>query len=167
MKRICYAICLILIVSSASIAQWTNVESPGVEIFGGYSHFIGDQQGFNVSATARITKWLGITADFSQVSSKITDQDFTEKITAHTYLFGPQFSLRQNKRVTPFVRVMLGAATVKSKATSGSQTLEFSDTNFSYGAGGGLDIRVSKNVAIRAIQGGRLSFGVVFRFGNR
>ena len=180
MKDFFYAICLILLVSSAASAQ-QEMEFPGVEIFGGYSHLIGDQQGFNVSAAGNINKWLGVVGDFSRLSSKITEQNITEKITANIYLFGPQFSYRGNKRVTPFARVLLGAATVKSKASLGSQSLEFSETNFSYGVGGGLDIRVNKSMAIRAVQAdyirtsafgegqhnGRLSFGVVFRFGSK
>ena len=181
MKRIFCAICLILIVSLSAMGQQQQPEFRRVEIFGGYSHLIGDQQGFNTSATVNINKWFGIVGDFSRQSSKITEQNFTEKITANMYLFGPQFSYRGNKRVTPFARVLLGAATVKSKATLGNQSVEFSETNFSYGAGGGLDIRVTKNIAIRAVQAdyihtsafgegqhnGRLSFGVVFRFGDR
>jgi opacity protein-like surface antigen len=180
MKNFFYATCLILLVSSAATAQ-QETELPRVEIFGGYSHLIGDQLGFNVSAAGNINKWLGVVGDFSRLSSKITEQNITEKITGNIYLFGPQFSYRGNKRVTPFARVLLGAATVKSKASLGSQSLEISETNFSYGAGGGLDIRVSKNVAIRAVQAdyfhtsafgegqhnGRLSFGVVFRFGSK
>ena len=180
MKNFFYTICLILIVSLLAMGQ-QQTESPRAELFGGYSHLIGDQQGFNVSAAGNINKWLGVVGDFSRLSSKITEQNITEKITGNIYLFGPQFSYRGNKRVTPFARVMIGAATVKSKATLGSQSQEFSETNFSYGVGGGLDIRVSKNVAIRAIQAdyihtsafgeghhnGRLSFGVVFRFGSK
>jgi hypothetical protein len=172
MKKIFYAVCLILLVSSATTAQ-QETEFPRVEIFGGYSHLIGNQQGFNVSATGNINKWFGVVADFSRLSSKITEQNITEKITGNIYLFGPQFSYRGNKRVTPFARVLLGAATASSKVSLGSQSLEL--------VGGGLDIRVSKNVAIRAVQAdyihtsafgegqhnGRLSFGVVFRFGNR
>jgi opacity protein-like surface antigen len=180
MRRIFCTVCLILGVSLSTMAQ-QQTEFRRVEIFGGYSHLIGDQQGFNVSTTGNINNWLGVVADFSRLSSKITEQNFTEKITANMYLFGPQFSYRGNKRVTPFARVLLGATTVKSEATLGSQSLEFSETNFSYGVGGGLDIRVSKNVAIRAVQAdyihtsafgegqhnGRLTFGVVFRFGSK
>ena len=179
MKRFYYAVFLILIVSLSAIAQETEV--PRVEVFGGYSRFIGDQQGFNVSAAGNINKWFGVVADFSRVSLKMTEEDFTEKITANTYLFGPQVSYRGNKRITPFARVLIGAVTLKSKTTLGNQSFEFSQTNFSYGVGAGLDIRVNKNVAIRAIQadyihtsvfgeglhGGRLSFGVVFRFGSK
>jgi opacity protein-like surface antigen len=180
MKSFFYAVCLILLVSSAASAQQES-EFPRVEIFGGYSHLIGNQQGFNVSAAGNINNWFGVVGDFSRLSSKITEQDITEKITANMYLFGPQFSYRGNKRVTPFARALIGAATVKSKVSLDNQSLEFSETNFSYGVGGGLDIRVSKNVAIRAVQAdyihtnafgegqhnGRLSFGVVFRFGSK
>jgi opacity protein-like surface antigen len=176
MKTLC-AFCLTLITCLPALAQ---DEAPRVEIFGGYSHNIGDAQGWNASVAINANRWFGVVADFSGLTSKTREQDFEEKIRANTYLFGPQFSYRGNKRVTPFARVLFGASNLNAKATELGQSAEFSDTNFSYGLGGGLDIRVSKRIAIRAVQAdyihtrsfgegqhnGRLSFGVVFRLGG-
>jgi opacity protein-like surface antigen len=59
--------------------------------------------------------------------------------------------------------------------------ISFSDSSFGMALGGGLDVKLSEHVAIRAIQldylrtgffnetqnKGRLSVGVVFRFGRK
>ena len=173
-----FVVCLTMFTCIPALAQ---DETPRVEILGGYSHNIGDAQGWNASFAVNANKWFGVVADFSGLTSETRAQDFEEKIRANTYFFGPQFSYRGNKRVTPFARVLLGASNVNAKATELGQSAEFSETSFSYGVGVGLDIRVSRIIAIRAVQAdyihteffgegqhnGRLSFGVVLRFGGR
>jgi opacity protein-like surface antigen len=172
-----YVVCLTLLTCLPSLAQ---EKAPKVEIFGGYSHSIGEAQGWNASVAVNPNRWFGVVADFSGLYSKTKEQDFQETTRANTYLFGPQFSWRGNKRVTPFARVLVGAASINTKATESGQSAEFSDTSFSYAVGGGFDIRVNKRIAIRAVQAdyihtrffgegqhnGRLSFGVVFQFGH-
>ena len=172
-----YVVCLTLFTCLPALAQ---DEVPRAEVLVGYSHNIGDAQGWNASVAVNANRWLGVTADFSGLTSKTIGQDFEDKIRANTYLFGPQFSYRGNKRLTSFARVLFGASNINAKATEFSQSAEFSDTSFSYGVGAGLDIRVSKRLAIRAVQvdyihtrffgegqhNGRLSFGVVFRLGG-
>jgi len=177
MKKLFIFACLFGLMSIKGIPQ----DTPKVEIFAGYSRIIGDQQGINASVTGNFNKWFGAVADFSHLTSKNTGANFEEKISGDLYLFGPQFSYRGNKRITPFTRVLVGVSNIKARVTDFDQSVEFSDTNFSYGVGGGLDIRVTKLIAVRAIQAdyihtkffsegqhnGRLSFGVVFRFGNK
>jgi opacity protein-like surface antigen len=177
MKAFC-VFCLTLIMCLPAAAQ---DQVSRAEIFGGYSHNIGDAQGWNASVAVNANKWFGVVADFSGLFSKTREQDFEERIRATTYLFGPQFSYRGNKRVTPFARVLLGASNLNAKAIEAGQSAEFSDTHFSYGVGGGVDIQVSKLISIRAVQAdyihtrffgegqhnGRLSFGVVFSLGGK
>ena len=175
--KILYVICFTLFTCLPALAQ---DQVPRVEILGAYSHSIGDVQGWNTSVAVNATEWFGVVADFSRLTSRTSEPDFEEKIAATTYLFGPQFSYRGNRRVTPFARVLFGVSNINAKATELGQRAEFSDTKFSYAVGGGLDIRVSKRIAIRALQAdyihtkffgegqhnGRLSFGVVFRLGG-
>lgn len=178
MKRIFYAVCLILVVSLSAMAQ-DETEVPRVEIFGGYANG-GGSQGWNASIAGNVNKWFGVVADFGGQYSNVKEVDFQEKIKSKTYLFGPQFSVRY-KRVTPFVRVLVGGAAIKTNAVESGQTFSFSDSGFVVAGGGGLDVRVTRRIAIRAFQldymrtrffgesqhNGRLSFGVVFRFGSK
>ena len=177
MRRLSFVVCLLLLSSTPILAQ---TDAPRVEVFGGYAHNIGNAQGWNASAAVNANRWFGVVADFGGLTAKEREQDIEGEITANTYLFGPQFSYRGNKWVTPFGRVLLGAVNVRAAATSVNQSLEVSETSFSYGAGFGLDIRVNRFVAIRVLQAdyihtrfleegqhnGRVSFGIVLRFGG-
>ena len=124
-------------------------------------------RGWNGSVSGNVNDWFGIVGDFSG--------HYFPLANAHIYTFtaGPQLSYRKNAQVTPFVRALLGGARVGGGGVS--------DTGFAANVGGGVDIKVSNSIAIRAIQadalithfGGstttdlRLSFGIVFRFGKK
>ena len=175
MKKVPYAVCLSLLLCSPILAQ---DEAPITEIFGGYSHNIGHAQGWNASVAVNPKRWFGVVADFSVLTQKDIEQGLEGQVRANTILFGPQFSYRGNRRVTPFVRMLFGATGIIARATAPDQSV--SDTRFSHSAGGGLDIRISRVLSIRAIQAdyihtsffdegqlnGRLSFGIVLRFGG-
>jgi opacity protein-like surface antigen len=179
MKRFFYITCLVLTVSLSALAQEKAEEIPRVEVFGGYAYG-GPSQGWNGALAGNVNKWFAIVADVGGQTSNVTEVDFQERIKSRTYLFGPQVSFR-HKRFTPFVRVLAGVATVKTNAIESGQTFSFADTEFVWAAGGGLDIRVTRRVAIRAFQldylrtkffgesqhNGRLSVGLVFRFGKQ
>ena len=176
MNRAQYVVCLTLFLCSPVLAQ---NEAPRAEIFGGYSHNIGEAQGWNASAAVNANRWFGVVADFGGLRATERAQDLEGTVRANTFLFGPQFSYRA-KRVKPFARMLLGVTNIKASATGVNQSVEFSDTGFSYGAGFGLDIRINRVVSIRAFQAdyihtrfqeegqhnGRLSFGIVFSFGG-
>jgi len=177
MKKVPYAVCLSLLLCLPILAQ---NEAPRTEIFGGYSHSIGNAQGWNASVAVNPNGWFGVVSDFSGLTQKDSEQGVEGRVRANTYLFGPQFSYRGNKRITWFVRFLFGATSVNANATDPDQNVSISDTRFSHGAGGGLDIRINKVLSIRAIQAdyihtsffdegqvnGRLSFGIVLRFGG-
>lgn len=178
MKIPFYALCLILVTSLAAMAQ-DKTEVPRVELFGGYANGLSSH-GWNASAAFNVNKWFGVVADFGGQYVNTREVDFQEKIKSHTFLIGPQISFRV-KRVTPFVRVMAGGASVNTVAVESGQTFTFAENSFVMAAGGGLDVRVNKRVAIRAFQldymrtkffgesqhNGRISFGLVLRFGGK
>ena len=176
MKKVPYAVCLSLLLCLPILAQ---NEAPRTEIFGGYSHNIGNAQGWNASVAVNPNGWFGVVSDFSGLTQKDSEQGVEGRVRANTYLFGPQFSYRA-KRVKPFARMLFGVTNIKASATGVNESVEFSDTGFSYGAGFGLDIRLNTVVSIRAFQAdyihtrfqeegqhnGRLSFGIVLSFGG-
>lgn len=175
-KALC-SMCLVFLASLPVLAQ----EVPKAEVFGGYSWSGGNFHGWNASVTGNVNKRFGIVADFSghyghEIPGSIRiDQD------AHSFLFGPRFSFRRGKRVTPFVYALVGATRFQESATISGQRLSQSDTGFSSALGGGLDVKVNDRVAIRAFQidyfrpnffgeahnRGRLAFGVVLHLGKK
>jgi opacity protein-like surface antigen len=121
--------------------------------------------GFNIAATGYFTERFGITGDFSahfnsaSVPASATGLTNSVEIRQRSfnYLAGPQIRFTNNSRVTPFVRAMAGVQTnrlsfdnAELQQIIGENSMR--STDFALAIGGGLDIRVSRRVAIRAFQ---------------
>lgn len=161
------------------------------------------KKGFEASATFNMNKYFGIEANFAfnkgtlgKAVSPSVNGLYSMDITALSALFGPHIAFRQNEKVTPFVHALFGlnhskAAIAVSSDEMTAQNIEISNNKFGFALGGGLDINLNKNVAIRPIQfdynrtsfdpfSGTsasglvdfdlnnivMSFGVVFKFGG-
>lgn len=99
-------------------------------------------------------------------------------VNVHTFLGGVRFNARQNPAFTPYVQALFGlareAATVKGEATFNGRTTTIvdqseSDSDFAFDAGGGVNINLSDNLAVR-VGAGYLRLGGsdganAFRFG--
>jgi opacity protein-like surface antigen len=181
------ALCLPL---TASAQEGT----PKVEIFGGYSYVRTDSSdgfdsinahGFNASLAGNITKHIGLVSEFSRLtfSQSVTAPivgEITIDASVLTYLFGPRFTFYRGK-AEPFVHALLGGARGNAKASVLGVSESATENAFAYALGGGLDVKVHDNFAIRVAQvdylaerlGGetgnnfRYSAGVVIRLGKR
>ncbi|MGH9753021.1 MAG: outer membrane protein [Blastocatellia bacterium] len=175
-------------------------EGPKAELFGGYSYLrintgegvdgIG-AHGFNLSVAGNVTRNIGLVAEFSRFTKSETlnlGDLFNEpglgaagaKARTSTYLFGPRFTLRTGS-AEPFVHALVGGARGVFEASAAGLSGKLSDSSFAYALGGGLDVKVHENIAIRLGQVDylrtkfiderannlRYSVGIVFRFGNR
>jgi opacity protein-like surface antigen len=158
--------------------------------------------GWEGSITLNLNKWVGITSDFSGHYGSMKFDEFqqiiivptpppvlarTEKpgFSSHSFLFGPSFTCRKTERVIPFAHVLFG---VNREAADTSEIVpapgsydDVKETSFALAAGGGLDFRISKSIAIRAPQidyllnhrnddrhnNLRISAGLVYRFGGK
>lgn len=178
MRKAIIAAALLLLLSSSAIAQ---EETPKAELFGGYSYAGDNFHGWHASLAGNFNRWLGVSADFSGNYGESIDEDgFNERQRVHSYLFGPRVSVRA-KKITIFGHALVGVSQLKTELTGLGQSLTFSDTSFGFAAGGGLDINLNDHLAIRAVQldylrtrffeetqnKGRVSFGIVFRFGKK
>ncbi len=176
MRKAYWLIMALLIVPFPAAAQNT----PQVEVFGGYSHLLGDLNnstfnlnGVNGSVTENLNKWFGGTLDIS--SQFGTEASY--KVNSQSISYGPVFSYRKNKSFVPFAHGMLGA--VRGSA----EYLGVSKPEYRFGAllGGGVDVRLNDRVWLRLIQADylmtrfssatqdniRISAGLVFRFGQK
>jgi outer membrane protein OmpA-like peptidoglycan-associated protein len=176
MKRLMLLAVLLCSLSVMAIAQ----EFPRSEIFGGYSYVRCDTQGediscnlngWNASAAINANKYVGLAIDFGGVYGTI-DQDIKEHV--HSVMFGPKVTFRQ-ERWTPFLQALFGY--VHPSSESGG--VSYHENDFGMAFGGGLDINVSDNIAVRPVQleyfpiksGGdilnnlRYSAGIVFKLG--
>jgi hypothetical protein len=151
-----------------------------VEVFGGYSNLIAsanvanfDMNGVNFSATENLNSWFGGTMDFSghfgtEAGLKVNTQSLT---------YGPVFSYRKTRNVVLFGRTLLGAV------RGGRDYLGISKPEERFGvyAGGGFDVKVRPNLALRLFQADylltrfsgvrqdnfRLSAGIILLFGTK
>jgi opacity protein-like surface antigen len=185
-------------------------KTPRAEVFTGYSYIRAsdvlseriNQNGWELSASANLTRSLGVVADFSNhFGSK--PNVFTmigSRGKGFTFLFGPQYSYRRVPRLTPFVRALFGGIHASKivpdtfpgtgAGTGGGICASIScyqpATAFAMALGGGLDVKATDHVWVRAFQVEyfrtnlddasqraapqddlRISTGIVFRFGSR
>ena len=126
------------------------------EAFGGYSYFRGDDtanglfnlNGWNSSFVQNIKQWFGLVADVSGVYGSPFAAPLVDTQRNHTFLFGPQFSLRSHSRIIPFAHGLFGF----SHVNMGQAGVFISDIGLAYGVGGGVDVRITDRFAIRAGQ---------------
>ncbi len=196
----------------AAMHRWDDSEDyyPKVEWFLGYSFWralptsrsnrMGYLHGGSTSIAYNLNRYVGLVADFGGYDDSrvtlfppTTKETFDSGGSAYTYLFGPRFSYRHG-RVTPFAQALFGvthASSVKISGCTGTPacTPLGSENAFATAIGAGFDIRITRHVALRLIQGDflltrfrnplsaggtdrgwqknvRLSTGVVFRFGG-
>ena len=186
-----------------------NVGVPRVELFVGYSYLravpelaAGNRlvwlNGGSTSIAFNFNRYLGMVADFGAYTNSemrfngaytSTVDVNNSNVAAISYLFGPRLSFRKYDRITPFAQVLFGGVHANEILLANctfSCTLLPSQSSFALTAGGGLDVRVHRHIAIRVIQAEylmtrfssyttgasgtqndmRLSAGIVFRFGG-
>jgi hypothetical protein len=199
--------------SIATARPYSGGNGPGVEkfeLFVGYSYlravpgYTAENRlvwlhGGSTSLAYNLNRVLGVVGDFGAYTNSevrfsggytgTVDVD-NANVAVMTYLLGPRLSFWKYRRITPFVQALFGgvhANLVKLANCTVNCTVLPSEDSFAMTAGGGLDLRVHRHVAIRLVQAEylmtqftsyntgvsgtqndmRLSSGIVFRFGGR
>jgi opacity protein-like surface antigen len=196
--------------AAAPDSNGANVATPRVELFLGYSYLRavptlaeGNRfvwlNGGSTSIAFNFNRYLGLVGDFAGFADsqlRVNGAASPGKVvdssgSAYTYLFGPRLSFRKHDRFTPFAQVLFGGVhaspvTISSDCSGAGCTPLPAENKFAMTAGGGLDIRVHRHIAIRVIQAEylmtnfddpstgqnatqndvRLSAGIVFRLGG-
>ncbi len=160
--------------------------------------------GWHGSLSEYPVHWFGGTFDFSGVYGQPTltvpanfvapgvpqtamSIEHALKTSVHTLMFGPSFAYRRNPKASVFAHVLLGGVAGHSTLTSGGEILvgyplDETEWVFGYALGGGVDLTITKLVAVRGQvdlirssfrDGGndwqnnvRVSMGLVFRLGD-
>lgn len=151
-------------------------DDPEDDFFGEITDNRTGLHGVNASITGYVNGRFGFTGDFSYHTKSSSDAfsippdactqtpcpPIPGKINIRTNVFnflaGPQYKFANSSRVEPFVRALAGVAHTRTRVrTDGSGSVfdtDFSDnsTDFALALGGGLDVRLSERVALRAFQ---------------
>jgi hypothetical protein len=150
LRRGLLATLAVLVVSGAASAQ--DGEAPAGDLSVGYSFLSvdagpfrdrGDVHGFNVTGAGHFNDWFGIAGEASG--------HYESGDALHYVMAGPRFTYRGASRVEPYAHVMAGGAFLNSSGRFAAQV------------GGGLDVKVSDKVAIRAVQ---VDYAPIFFNGN-
>ena len=171
---------LVAACASISLAQSTD-DYKKWEFYGGYSHnrvdtgsgssLISDREGFNgfdTAVTGNITRYVGLKVDFAGHFKSTTIPVSTTQINVdssiYNFLGGVQIKDNSNEGTfKPFAHALVGVANGRASvdfnniaciAISPSPCSPFteSETGFAGAFGGGIDIRASDRISIRAIQ---------------
>ena len=129
-------------------------------------------RGFHASVTKNFNRHVGLKADFSfhadtdRGRATLTGvcgtppcppvtQDFEFKTRLFNLLVGPEVKARNRTRVTPFAHALFGIAHGRGalKTTGAALNLDAreTDTGFASAFGGGLDLRATRRVSLRAL----------------
>ena len=171
MKRLIF---LTLVGFFSALTVCAQEEAPRADLSLGYSYFReGFHDGANthggaISGAGYLNNWLGLVGDFGVYHLSQSGV----RANTYTFLGGPRLSLNRGKSVSPFVQALVGG----DRITLGGGSAH----GFSWSTGGGVDMAVSRHVAIRpqfdyiglrfansTVHTARASISIVFRFGGR
>jgi len=165
--------------------RWRSVQSeaPRFDVFAGLSFLPanGDDfprtnsTGFQVGVAAHLNPWFAMFGEVAghYSSSSSLGPNFpgvSAETSVYEYLFGPRFTGGIDK-VRVFGHALVGVS-------KGHTNIGFSDSGFTFGGGGGVDVDVTPRLAVRAqfdLFGSfadivdvnpRFAIGVVARFGG-
>jgi len=157
------ALCLFLL--GATETPLFAADTPQFELAGSYT-FMQDTTrsdsfpaGWAISATGNVNSWIGVvtevggnhrSCDNCQRGPFATDRfrGTNLNVTVLTFMAGPRVASHANSLVTPFAQVLLGGSHIKG----GLEWDGALNTGFTYQPGGGVDVRVTRNAAVR-VQG--------------
>jgi len=116
--------------------------NPGTSGFNGFN-----LNGGSASAAYNLKDWVSGVADFGGYHVG-TDSGVNVDDHMLTYLFGPRFTYRGHRRISPFGQVLFGGA----RAGSGVFATSNSHTAFATAFGAGVDWNVRDRFSIRPLQ---------------
>jgi hypothetical protein len=126
-------------------------DNPKLEVFGGYQYLniglystqpfnAGAFNGWNAAATANLSKYFGVEGDFGGAYNYLTSSRASLKI--YTYSGGPVVYMNKG-RIKPFVHALVGGIHLSAPISQNGYTVM---------AGGGVDAKVNRAIAIRLVQ---------------
>lgn len=137
-------------------------------------------KGGRVEANGSLPHGFGVVAEVAaEYASNINATN--ENLGLVTYLFGPRYTLRNRSRIKPFAQFLLGGVHgFDGLFPSAAQPVANPDA-LAFAGGGGLNLEISRRLAIRAVQADylqtqlpngatnrqdhlRVGAGIVFRF---
>lgn len=154
LRKFAFIFAVICFASIMAYGQETAEVEKG-EFFAGYQYLhattgISGVNGFslngwNSSMSGFFTRNLGVTADFSGSYGSPSGVS----LRLHSFLFGPAVRFPNASRITPFAHALFGGGRLSASVSGLGSGAE---TDFTWAAGGGIDVNASRHLAIRLGQ---------------
>ena len=125
MKKLILSALAFFVFAAVALAQ----DVPAADVAGAYSFLkvVKDSsltaEGGSGSVALNFNGWLGAVSDFALYHSSVIGPG----LAAGTYAFGPRFSYRHWRTITPFTQVLFGG-------------VRYADNGFVFAVGGGADV---------------------------
>ncbi|HUA01884.1 MAG TPA: outer membrane beta-barrel protein [Candidatus Aquilonibacter sp.] len=129
------------------------------EVGGGYTfrmwNFDGSQynsNGWNATVSYDVNRWLTAAADFDGTYS---NQGENGSGWLETFMGGPRIYPIGHHKISPFVHALFGgdhASISVPDCDDEGDSCKYSDTTFAFEAGGGIDLNLTRHIAVRAIE---------------
>jgi outer membrane immunogenic protein len=122
-----------------SFIHSTTSDSSQVTSNGGSGYFVYDWN-----------RVLGLVADFGAYHNG-TAHGLTDGQTTFSYLFGPRFNWRRS-RLNPYVQFLVGGARLAGATSQNGVFVSSAQNGFATALGGGIDVSITRHIAIKPIQ---------------
>lgn len=149
MRRLTLLFVVLLFLTALASGQ----DYPKAEAYFGYSYVRAvvsgatatNMHGWGGEANFNVTRYVGVMGSISGHYKSLGGAD----LNMYHFLFGPQFTYHStDSKLQPFGRVMFGA----SRASAGFSGLAATDTSFSWGFGGGVDVNLTDHIGVRVFS---------------
>lgn len=134
-----------------------------VELVFGYGYLRpeggqGNLQGWHLSVAGNLNNWFGLVGEFSgQYGSQTLSVagpsgetiDVESDATFYSFGFGPRFTYRKPKTISPFAHALFGISRGK---WVGPGSVSGAETSFGLAMGGGFDVRLAERFGLRILQ---------------
>jgi opacity protein-like surface antigen len=124
--------------------------------------FVSDRIPYNGATTeivANVTRHIGLVGNFSATFANTDFVDslsggaFHARVSRYLLLGGPRYNFRNSSPFIPYAHALFGVARYQAKFRNHDFTCpDTTETAFAMALGGGLDIRASKHIDVRAGQ---------------
>jgi opacity protein-like surface antigen len=115
--------------------------------------------GVSGEVVANVTPHIGLVTNVAVTFANtdfldaLSGQNYHAKVYRYSLLFGPRYNFRNSSPFIPYAHALFGVTRYQAKFRNRDFTCpDTNETAFAMALGGGLDIRASKHVDIRAAQ---------------
>jgi opacity protein-like surface antigen len=148
-----------LVINNQAVSPFFNDQAGGpagfeASVIGNFNRYVGLKGDFSIYSNHRNLKGGTFTSCVGTLCTQ-NIQDYKVNSRAAYFMGGPEIKGRNHTRFTPFAHALFGLVNSRTEfSTSGAFNLsdKASETAFTMAFGGGLDIRATKRISVRAMM---------------